>query len=347
MLIGADGGERQTAEDLADRIGTINYEILCGISARVPRGYHRDGEPRREPSRSPRCAADRRAGAGSSAARCATALLGRPTDRLRRRRRRASRGGWRARAGRASARRRTRSRSRRRSAPGAWSRATHAGRSTCCRSTATTIEDDLRRRDLTINAIAAAARAAAALVDPFGGRRGPRAAAGCGWSRRDAFAARPAARAAAGAARLRAELRRRAGRRSRPRARSAPGAGARVAPSGCSPSCGGRDRATARSTGLELMDALGVDRRRSCPSWRRCAGSSRAATTTSTSTTTRGRCWPRRSRSSATRRGCSARTATAVARAARRAARQRADARRRRCASARCCTTSPSRRRAA
>jgi alanine racemase len=42
-LIGADGGERQTAEDLARRIGTINYEVVCGISGRVPREYHRDG----------------------------------------------------------------------------------------------------------------------------------------------------------------------------------------------------------------------------------------------------------------------------------------------------------------
>jgi alanine racemase len=44
-IIGVDGRERQTAEDLARRIGTINYEITCGISARVPREYHRDGEP--------------------------------------------------------------------------------------------------------------------------------------------------------------------------------------------------------------------------------------------------------------------------------------------------------------
>jgi alanine racemase len=44
-LIGADGGERQTAEELASRIGTINYEIVCGISSRVPRQYHRDGDP--------------------------------------------------------------------------------------------------------------------------------------------------------------------------------------------------------------------------------------------------------------------------------------------------------------
>ena len=44
-LIGADGAERITAEELARRIGTINYEVVCGISRRVPREYHRDGRP--------------------------------------------------------------------------------------------------------------------------------------------------------------------------------------------------------------------------------------------------------------------------------------------------------------
>jgi alanine racemase len=44
-VIGTDGEHRQTAEVLARAIGTINYEILCGISKRVPREYHRDGEP--------------------------------------------------------------------------------------------------------------------------------------------------------------------------------------------------------------------------------------------------------------------------------------------------------------
>lgn len=42
-IIGADGEERQTAEALARRIATINYEVLCGISGRVPRAYHWDG----------------------------------------------------------------------------------------------------------------------------------------------------------------------------------------------------------------------------------------------------------------------------------------------------------------
>jgi alanine racemase len=44
-IIGRDGDERQTAEELARAIGTINYEITCGITKRVPREYHRDGEP--------------------------------------------------------------------------------------------------------------------------------------------------------------------------------------------------------------------------------------------------------------------------------------------------------------
>jgi alanine racemase len=42
-VIGFDSGERRTAEQLANAIGTINYEIVCGISSRVPRSYHRDG----------------------------------------------------------------------------------------------------------------------------------------------------------------------------------------------------------------------------------------------------------------------------------------------------------------
>jgi alanine racemase len=41
VLIGPDGGERILCEELAARIGTINYEITCGISARVPRSYVR------------------------------------------------------------------------------------------------------------------------------------------------------------------------------------------------------------------------------------------------------------------------------------------------------------------
>jgi alanine racemase len=43
VLIGKQNDERITAEELARRLATINYEVTCGLSARVPRVYHRDG----------------------------------------------------------------------------------------------------------------------------------------------------------------------------------------------------------------------------------------------------------------------------------------------------------------
>jgi alanine racemase len=39
LLIGEQDGERITAEELARRLGTINYEITCGLLPRVPRAY--------------------------------------------------------------------------------------------------------------------------------------------------------------------------------------------------------------------------------------------------------------------------------------------------------------------
>ena len=45
VLIGAQGGERILAEEWARRLDTINYEVTCAISPRVPRVYHRDGAP--------------------------------------------------------------------------------------------------------------------------------------------------------------------------------------------------------------------------------------------------------------------------------------------------------------
>ncbi len=45
VLIGPDGDERIAAEEVARRLGTINYEITCGLTGRVPRTYHRDGVP--------------------------------------------------------------------------------------------------------------------------------------------------------------------------------------------------------------------------------------------------------------------------------------------------------------
>jgi alanine racemase len=38
-LLGADGGEAITCEDLADWAGTIPYEVLTNINTRVPRLY--------------------------------------------------------------------------------------------------------------------------------------------------------------------------------------------------------------------------------------------------------------------------------------------------------------------
>ena len=41
VLIGRQGGERILAEEVARRLDTINYEVTCGITARVPRVYGR------------------------------------------------------------------------------------------------------------------------------------------------------------------------------------------------------------------------------------------------------------------------------------------------------------------
>jgi alanine racemase len=45
ILIGTDGGEQITAEEVAARLGTINYEVTCGLTPRAVRVYHRDGQP--------------------------------------------------------------------------------------------------------------------------------------------------------------------------------------------------------------------------------------------------------------------------------------------------------------
>jgi alanine racemase len=47
VLIGAQGGEQILCEEVARRLATINYEVACGISARVPRRYHRSPEDAR------------------------------------------------------------------------------------------------------------------------------------------------------------------------------------------------------------------------------------------------------------------------------------------------------------
>jgi alanine racemase len=43
ILIGFQLSERITAEEVARRLETINYEITCALTPRVPRVYHRDG----------------------------------------------------------------------------------------------------------------------------------------------------------------------------------------------------------------------------------------------------------------------------------------------------------------
>ncbi|MBF6613540.1 MAG: alanine racemase [Chloroflexi bacterium] len=45
VLIGRQGDEVVTADDLGRWAGTISYEILCGLTPRVPRRYMHNGEP--------------------------------------------------------------------------------------------------------------------------------------------------------------------------------------------------------------------------------------------------------------------------------------------------------------
>ncbi len=42
LILGSQGDSRIRAEDIADRWGTINYEVTSGIAARVPRVYLSD-----------------------------------------------------------------------------------------------------------------------------------------------------------------------------------------------------------------------------------------------------------------------------------------------------------------
>jgi len=44
VLFGQQGGERISVDEVADRAGTINYEVICGIGKRVARTYLRRGE---------------------------------------------------------------------------------------------------------------------------------------------------------------------------------------------------------------------------------------------------------------------------------------------------------------
>jgi alanine racemase len=41
VLLGGQGEDAVTAEEWARALGTINYEVTCGISPRVPRAFRR------------------------------------------------------------------------------------------------------------------------------------------------------------------------------------------------------------------------------------------------------------------------------------------------------------------
>ena len=51
VLLGEQGGDRITADEWAGRLGTIGYEIVCGLSTRLPRRYAHLAEDAREPAR--------------------------------------------------------------------------------------------------------------------------------------------------------------------------------------------------------------------------------------------------------------------------------------------------------
>lgn len=42
-LIGKDGNEKVSVDEIAERLQTINYEVICSISSRVPRVFKRNG----------------------------------------------------------------------------------------------------------------------------------------------------------------------------------------------------------------------------------------------------------------------------------------------------------------
>ena len=44
VLVGRDGDECITTQQIAEAAGSFHYEFLCGISRRVPRHYVKDGK---------------------------------------------------------------------------------------------------------------------------------------------------------------------------------------------------------------------------------------------------------------------------------------------------------------
>jgi alanine racemase len=41
VLLGSQGDDAITADEWATRLGTINYEVVCGFGPRLPRRYRR------------------------------------------------------------------------------------------------------------------------------------------------------------------------------------------------------------------------------------------------------------------------------------------------------------------
>jgi alanine racemase len=41
VLLGAQGDEKITVNEIAERWGTLNYEVVCGLADRLPRLYER------------------------------------------------------------------------------------------------------------------------------------------------------------------------------------------------------------------------------------------------------------------------------------------------------------------
>lgn len=44
ILFGSDGENNISVESIAEKLGTINYEISCMVGRRVPRIYIKDGK---------------------------------------------------------------------------------------------------------------------------------------------------------------------------------------------------------------------------------------------------------------------------------------------------------------
>ena len=46
--MGRQGNEEITADEIAEKIGTISYEVLCMVAKRVPRVYVKNGRAIKE-----------------------------------------------------------------------------------------------------------------------------------------------------------------------------------------------------------------------------------------------------------------------------------------------------------